>query len=135
MNKIIKNNLLEFLEYYHYFHDSYITSINYDISKSKIEMLVDVYWSGTPTLREDNVYETNKTKMKIVFDSIEECNIKEVLPWDYISEIYMKYIKFDGKELICFSSDETEPIIYIVCANIEYEEIKNISTEENDKNE
>ena len=44
MDKITKNNLDEFIEYYHGFHDSYITNINYDISKSKIELLINVCW-------------------------------------------------------------------------------------------
>ena len=139
MNTITKDNLLQFLEYYHYFHDSYILNVNYDISNSKIEMIINVVWSGTPILKEDNTYQTNKMKMKLIFNGIEKCNIKEVMSWDYISEIYMKYIEICGKEYICFSTDKTEPLIYITCDDIQYEKIKNTSIvegkEEKDKNE
>lgn len=65
MDKLSKNNLSSFLEYYHGFHDSYITNINYNILKSQMEILVDVYWSSEPTLKEDGTYTTNKTKLKI----------------------------------------------------------------------
>ena len=46
MNKITKDNLNEFIKYYYEFHDSYITNVNYDISKSEIELLINVCWSG-----------------------------------------------------------------------------------------
>ena len=48
MKKITKDNLNEFIDYYHEFHDSRITNVNYDISKSEIELLIDVFWSGDP---------------------------------------------------------------------------------------
>ncbi len=48
MNKITKENLNGFIEYYHEFHDSFITDVNYDITKAKIELLMDVFWSGNP---------------------------------------------------------------------------------------
>ena len=53
MKKITQENLNEFVKYYHEFHDSYITNINYDIFKSKIELLIDVCWSGKPILKEN----------------------------------------------------------------------------------
>lgn len=124
MNKITKDNLNEFIYYYHEFHDSYITNVNYDISKSKIELLIDVYWSGQPILKEDNTYQTNKIKMRMILDNIKQCNNKEMFSWDYINKTFIKYIKLDNKDLICFASDEQEPLLYIVCESIEYEEIK-----------
>lgn len=124
MNKITKDNLEEFIEYYHGFHDSYITNVNYDISKSKIELLINVYWSGQPILKEDKTYQTNKIKMRMILDGVEQCNIKEMFSWDYINEAFIKYIKLANKEFICFASDEQEPMVYIVCESIEYEEIK-----------
>lgn len=123
---ITKDNLSSFIEYYHGFHDSYITNINYDIRHSQIELFIDVYWSGEPILKEDRTYETNKTKMKIVFNGVEQCNNKEIFSWDYISEAFIQYIKIKNKEFICFASDEKEPLVYIVCDNIEYEELKNL---------
>lgn len=126
MNKITKNNLDEFVKYYHGFHDSYITNINYDISKSEIELLINVYWSGEPVLKEDNTYDTNKTKMRMILNGVERYSTKEMFSWDFIYDAFIKYIKIDNKEFICFASNEQEPLIYIVCDSIEYEEIKEI---------
>lgn len=123
---ITKDNLSSFIEYYHGFHDSYITNINYDIKLSKIELFIDVYWSGTPILKEDGTYETNKTKMKMLFSGVEQCNNSEIFSWDYINNAFIKYIKVKNKEFICFASDEEEPLVYIVCDNIKYEELKNL---------
>lgn len=124
MNKITKNNLDEFINYYHEFHDSYIINVNYDISKSQIELLINVYWSGKPILKEDRTYQTNKIKMRIILNNIKQCNNKEMFSWDYINEIFIKYIKLSNNEFICFASDAQEPLIYIVCESMEYEEIK-----------
>jgi len=124
MNKITKDNLDEFINYYHEFHDSYITNVNYDISKSQIELLINVRWAGKPILREDKTYQTNKIKMRMILNNIEQCNNKEMFSWDYINEIFIKYIKLNNNEFICFASDEQEPLIYIVCESVEYEEIK-----------
>lgn len=123
MIKLNKNNLDEFLNYYHYFHDSYIINISYDISKSIVELLVNVYWSGEPKLREDGTYQTNKIKMKMQLTGIEKYNNKEIFSWNYIDDVSIKYVNFNGKELLCFADDEVEPLIYIICDNIEYEEI------------
>ena len=124
MNKITKDNLDEFINYYHEFHDSYITNVNYDISKSQIELLINVRWAGKPILREDKTYQTNKIKMRMILNNIEQCNNKEMFSWDYINEIFIKYIKLNNNEFICFASDEQEPLIYIVCESVEYEEIE-----------
>lgn len=124
MNKITKDNLDEFINYYHEFHDSYITNVNYDISKSQIELLINVRWAGKPILREDKTYQTNKIKMRMILNNIEQCNNKEMFSWDYINEIFIKYIKLNNNEFICFASDEQETLIYIVCESVEYEEIK-----------
>ena len=131
MKKLLKENLLQFLEYYHYLHDSYITNIHYDIYNSKIEMLTNIVWSGTPILKKDNTYQTNNVKMKIVFNDIEKCTIKEFLPWDYINEVNIDYVIIDNKEYICFKTVEVEPLVNIVCSSIEYKEFK----EENNQNE
>ena len=122
--KINKSNLSDFLKYYHYFHDSYITSINYLISDNKIEMFIDVCWSGEPILRENNTYETNKIKIKLVFDDIKEFDCKEMFSWDYIDKVYIDYIKLADKECICFASNKENPLIYVVSDSIEYDEIK-----------
>ena len=97
---------------------------NYDISKSEIELLINVCWSGEPILKDDNAYQTNKTKMRMILNNVEKCNNKEMFSWDYINKVFIKYIKLDNKEFICFASDEQDPVIYIVCESIKYEEIK-----------
>lgn len=125
MMLLTEDNLQSFIQYYHGFHDSHITNMNYDINSSQIELFVDVFWSGKPIRKEDGMYETNKTKMKIVFHGVEQCNNKEIFSWDSIHDIFIKYIKLKNKKYICFASDEKEPFIYIVCDNIEYEEVKN----------
>lgn len=124
MKNITKNNLEDFVNYYHYFHDSYITNINYDITNSKIELFMDVTWSGEPILKDNNTYETNKTKLQIVFSDILEYTNKEIFSYEYIDKIFIKYINIDNKEYICFATDDKEPLLYIICSNIEYNEIK-----------
>ena len=120
---ITKENLSSFIEYYHNFHDSYITNISYDIKLSKIELLINVGWSGKPTLKENKYYETNKTKLKIIFNNVEQYFNKNIFSDNYISDAFIKYINIKNKDYICFASDEIEPLIYIVCNNMEYEEL------------
>ena len=61
--------------------------------------------------------------MKILFNKVYKFNMKEYFSWDYINNIYLKYISLDNKEMLCFATDDIEPLLYIVCDNIEYEEI------------
>lgn len=122
--KITKNNLSEFLKYYHFFHDSYITNVNYLIYEEKVEMFIDVCWSGEAKLKEGNTYETNKTKIKLLFNKVKKFKCKEMFSWDYIDKVYINYIKLDNKEYICFANNEENIFIYIVCNEIEYSEIK-----------
>lgn len=123
MKKIDKNNLNEFLNYYHNLHDSNIIKVNYDIEKEQIEILINIYWSGEPQLNEKNCYNTNKKKLKMIFKKVTQCNNKEWFIWDCIYDVYLKYIMLNGKEYICFASEEEDPYLYIVCENIEYEEL------------
>lgn len=124
MTLITKANLSSFLEYYHSLHDSYITNINYNITNSQIELLIDIYWSGKLQLNEDGTYKTNKVKLKMNLNGVEQCNIKEMFSWNYINEVYIQYVKVKNQEFICFASDKEEPLVYILCDNIEYEELK-----------
>ena len=123
MKKISKDNLNDFLEYYHSFHDSNIIGVNYDILNEKIQLLIDAFWCGEPILK-NNKYETNKARLKLVFYNVIECNNKEIFSWDFMKEAYIKYIKLHNKEYLCFASDKEDPCIYIICDSIEYEEIK-----------
>lgn len=122
---ITKETLPSFIEYYHAFHDSYITNVNYNIELSQIEIIINVCWVGESKLKEDGTYETNNIKMKMVFNDVEQYTNKEIFSWDYINEVFIKYIKIQNKEFVCFASGEKDPFIYIVCDNIEYEELTN----------
>lgn len=122
MKVLCKDNLEEFLIYYHDLHDSYITNVDYDVSKAKIEMSIDIYWSGEPTIKEDGSYETHETKLKMVFDKIDSCSIKGI--WTDISCAYVKYVTIRNKEFICFADDEKDPSFYVVSERAEYEEIR-----------
>lgn len=51
---------------------------NNRLEYGKIEVLMDVFWSGEPTLKEDGTYETNKVKVKMNLNGVEQCNIKEL---------------------------------------------------------
>ncbi|HIT10743.1 MAG TPA: hypothetical protein IAC24_04005 [Candidatus Onthousia faecigallinarum] len=124
MNQITKENLEEFFTYYHGFHDSFIKEIHYDTFGANIELLIYVYWSGKPLLKENNTYQTNRTKMKMVLKEVEQCNIKEIFSWDYINQAFLKYVKLNNKEFLCFASEEEEPMLYVVCKSIEYEDLK-----------
>ena len=42
----------------------------------------------------------------------------------FINEVYIHYVKVKNQEFICFASDEENPLVYILCDNIEYEELK-----------
>lgn len=123
MEKITKENIETFMDYYNGFHDSYIIDINYHVSKAEIELLIDVFWSGEPTIKEDGTYETNKTKLKMIFHDIEKYSSEEIYSTDYIDSAYIKYINLNNKEFLCFATDEVEPSFYVVCESIEYEEI------------
>ena len=124
MNKITKENLDTFMDYYHGFHDSYITNIHYDIYKSQMVIIIDVFWAGKPIIKEDGTYDMSKTKLKMILNGIEKVNNREIFSWDYINEAFLQYITLNNKELICFASDENDPSFYVVCDSIEYEEIK-----------
>ena len=124
MEKITEENLEEFLEYYHNLHDSWITNINYNIFDSKIEMLIDVALSGDGVLKEDNTYDVNKTKLRMVFNDVQQCDIKELYSWDFIMNCYLNYVTFEDDQYICFANDEKDPMLYIVCEDIDYEEVK-----------
>ena len=122
MQRINKENIKDFLEKYHYLHDSYILNIDYDFNKSQIEILFDVFWSGKPTLKLDGTYETNKIKLKVLCKDIKQYNYKDIYD-DFISEAYLKYVKLENEEYLCLATDKDTPEISVVCKEIEYEEI------------
>lgn len=122
MIKITKDNIESFLEYYHDFHDSIIDSKDIEFKDNVLTILIDIYWRGKPILKENGFYEKSNYKLKLKFSDIKEFNFKNN---DYsIDEIYFKIIKDNNEEYFCFADDEKEPYFYIICKNIEYEEIK-----------
>lgn len=123
MNKITKNNLNNFMEFYNYFHDSYIKKINYDLDKNKIYLFINVFWVGEPIKNENNYYETNRTKMKITFTGIKEYKDDSRFS-DYIDEAIIEYVELNNKEYIFFASDEAEPSFCVISDTMEYEEYK-----------
>ena len=126
MNKLNKNNVEEFLKYYNNFHDSYILSINYDVLNSKIEIIIGAEWVGESTLNEDNKYETTKTKIKIVFDNIQEYYLGEIFSWNIIMNTAIYSIEEDNNNVMYFKlseSSEDDKLFYVKCTDIEYEDM------------
>ena len=118
MNMISKENINEVMEKYRDFHDSSLISIYYDIYNQKIEITINLFWE----INENKEYKRSNNNLKIIFEKVKECNIKENNSWDFIQEAYMKYITTeDSKEMLCFSSDEENPLYYIICENIRLE--------------
>lgn len=122
MEKITKENLNKFLSKYQNLHDSKIESTFYDINNSQIEIKFSILWSGEVKLKKDGTLQTKKGHLRMLFNNIEECNNKEIFSYDFIYQAYVKYIKLKEKEYICFASDKTDPFLYIVCEEVEYEE-------------
>ena len=118
MNMISKENINEVMEKYRDFHDSSLISIYYDIYNQKIEITINLFWE----INENKEYKRSNNNLKMIFEKVKECNIKENNSWDFIQEAYMKYITTeDSKEMLCFSSDEEDPLYYIICENIRFE--------------
>lgn len=120
MQSINKENMEKFMEKYYNFHDCNFISIDYDIQNQKIEVLMQLFWLNT----ENKNLERYTNTLKLVFKKIDECSIKEIESWDFILKAYLKYIEFkDLGERLCFASDEDNPLFYIICEEIEYEEV------------
>ena len=120
--EITKKNLKQFLIYYHCLHDTEISSIVYDTKESIITLMLDVCWTGKPKLKEDGYYETNPKKMKLIFEWIPECNIKEIPDWYTIDCINIEFITLKNNKLLRFDTGE----LYIVAKTIKYEELESI---------
>lgn len=119
---LTKDKLSSFMNYYHWFHDSYITEVKYDYKKGRIELFLAIFWSGEAFLKDDGTYETNKTKLKMICDNVYQYNYKKTCA-DYIDEAYLKCILINKEEYFCFATDEEKPLISVICESIEYEEL------------
>lgn len=120
MKVINKDNIEEFMSFYHYFHDSTINDLKFNYKDDVLELFIDAFWSGEPILKEDNTYETNKRLVKLVFKDINRLNIDEQQNYGYIDDAYLKIIKLNNEEFICFATDNNEPYVYVVAKTLEY---------------
>lgn len=123
MKKLSKDNIDKFLRYYHDFHDSYVVNICYDIVNSKIEIFLDVVWSGKPVLK-GKTYETNTVHLKLVCYGVCKYMGKNIFSWEYINKCFLDYINFEGEKKLCFATAKDDPLVYVVCDAIEYEEVE-----------
>ncbi len=122
MKKLSKENIDKFLQYYHDFHDSYIVNIYYDIVNSKIDLILDVVWSGEPILN-GKTYETNEVHLKLVCYGVCKYMGKNISSWEYINQCFLDYINFEGEKKLCFATAKNNPLVYVICDVIEYEEV------------
>jgi len=100
MKKITAKNLKEFLNEYNYLKGKTIDTIKYDITKDKIEILID--------------------NIKLVCTSIKECDIREYYSWEEIDKCYLDKVQFNNMDTYCFATNNDNPSIYIVCDEIKY---------------
>ena len=124
MKSINKKNIINFMNYYHNFHDSNILNINYIIKESKIEIILNVCWSGIPVLNEDKTYQTNGVVLRMIFYDILQYNKREMVIDNKINKAFLKYIKLNDREVLCFADSVDKPSFYVFCDRIEYEEIE-----------
>ncbi len=124
MEELKKENLEKFVNIYNSLHDSRVLSINYNIEKSEIELLIKTSWSGDIVLTKDGTYEKSFKKINMIFKDIVLCNFKELKHHYVIKEIVMDKVKVDNIYYPCFKSSKLSPLIYIVAKHIYYEEIE-----------
>lgn len=123
MIALTQENLSSFIEYYNGLHDSHITKIIYDIQNSKIELFLDVYWSGTPKRSEAGILQTNPVKMKMNLNDVVQCNVQEMFS-GYICDAPIQFVTRQKDKYLYFADDNENQSIEIVCKDIEYEEVK-----------
>lgn len=123
MKQLTKDNIDEFLEYYHNFHDGLIKSVIYDCDQARIKLIIEAFWVGDVKIDQEGKYKTKKRSIKIIFSEVEKANIKEMFSYDFIMEAYLRYISMNNKEYICFADNDTNPNFYCVCKSLEYEEM------------
>lgn len=123
---ITKENLEQFKDYYHWFHDSTLSKVVFDKIKKELTLFVNAYWSGKTYVKPDGFYETHPVKMRMFFSEVKE--YKDSLDSEdymgYIDEAYMEFITLNKKEYICFAEDKEEPFFYVIAKSCKYEEIK-----------
>ena len=123
MEELKTKNFKTFIDTYNSLHDSRVLSINYNIEKSEIELLVKTLWTGDIVLTLDGTYKKSIKIVKLLFKDIILCNFKELKSKYLIKEIVLDRIKIDNSFYLCFKSSKLNPLIYIVAKHIYYEEI------------
>lgn len=118
--EITKENLREFLNLYHYLHDSNIINVNYNIKEAKVEMMIKVFWKGEPKLKDDGYYEDSKVLLKLTFLEVEKMKVYELFSYDYIDDIDISYVTIENKEYIKFEDKDND--ILVIAEALSYEE-------------
>ncbi len=128
MKKIGKNNYKHFLNYYSDFHDGYIKQIDYIDEMSKIKIIFEVWPLGKPTLQDKGTFEEKQVKLKMLFTNINSFSENNPYMINHIDYTHIDFYSQNGKNLICFSLNaedpDEKPYLYIICEEVEYEEIK-----------
>ena len=101
MITLTKDNINEFMNYYHYLHDSSINKINYNSIEAKVEVIIDIYWSGEPIIKSDGTYDTYKCRIRIVFTGVDKFSENQY--YCMIDDSSVEYYDKDGKNFICIS--------------------------------
>lgn len=120
---IKKSDIKKFMDYYHYFNGSCIKLINYNVSSSKISITIDISWAGNAKLKDDGTLDKEGIKMKMIFKGIKQFENKMISSKNVIEKAYLKYIKMGNKFYVCFATDESNPLLYIISDSMEFEEI------------
>lgn len=123
MNEVTKENIKEFLTFYHAFHDAIIKNVNFNIIGDSVEIILHIIWAGDTELDEDNKFKTVDKNIKLIFSDINDLSIKHFDQFNYISEVYLKFINYKSEECICFADELNKPTIYVVSNKLSYEEI------------
>jgi len=121
MKQINKNNYKLFLKHYNNFYHCYIKQIKNDSKNSEITIIFDI-------LKNKDYQKTKPAKLKMTFKGINKFSENKPYMIEDIDFTYMDFYHQNEKQLICFSLNnedpDIEPYLYIVCENLEYEEIK-----------
>ena len=56
-------------------------------------------------LKKDGTFQTNKSKLKLIFKDIAKTNINQLGAYDDINNVYFKFIKLDNQDFICFADN------------------------------
>ncbi len=127
MKPITNENKNSFMEYYHNFHDSYIDDLKYDKNKSLVELIINVWWVGSPSIETNEIKENHEKKLKLLFKDISYFVENNPYYTDYIDDSSITFVRKDDKDYIHFAisteDPDEEPIIYIIANTMEYEEI------------